>query len=343
MATSFDPSRFVREFLETAAPNLGLLPAPFDYPDYSAGDGNAKLPVGLRGKLSQIRETEGEITARFLWKRGALTQACITNRTYNSSVHDSKQQELDLNEEKERSAARERWFCDLSPAERAAFDQYCLAIAGLSVESILPSDLPTCLRGSVARLALEAAEVAKRYKARRLEIEKSFHNRALSNPTVMPCFLNRLDEDEKAAISRIAGRWCRELTPDQQAEFDDVARPQIDSLSPGILVSKLHDRHAKGDAEEKLIEGLLAHHKYNYGGCGNFEPVKNNALADFLDVGRATTSEFFKRVFGGHSAYVGACRNKTRLCAKLKVLARDYSDGPTFGRTPPGEGPDEDE
>jgi hypothetical protein len=102
-------------------------------------------------------------------------------------------------------------------------------------------------------------------------------------------------------------------------------------------------RHAKGAAEALLISGLLAHHRYDNGSCGNFEPVKNNRFAGQLKVGRSTASDFFDRVFGGHPAYIAACRDGTRLCAKLKILAQDYSDVPVFGRTPPGEGPGEKE
>jgi hypothetical protein len=102
-------------------------------------------------------------------------------------------------------------------------------------------------------------------------------------------------------------------------------------------------RHAKGNAHEKLISGLLSHHEYDNGSCGNFEPIRNNELADRLKVPRPTVSDFFGRVFDGHQAYVAACLDRTRLCAKLKILARDYTDIPTYGRNLPGEGRDNQE
>lgn len=102
-------------------------------------------------------------------------------------------------------------------------------------------------------------------------------------------------------------------------------------------------RNAKGDAELKLISGLLEHHRYENGSCGNYEPIGNNALADKLKVGRPTSSDFFKKAFGGHAAYKRACKNGTLLYVKLKIMAQDFAKGPSYGRMAPGEGPNENE
>jgi hypothetical protein len=101
-------------------------------------------------------------------------------------------------------------------------------------------------------------------------------------------------------------------------------------------------RNAKGSAICKLESGLLAHHKYENGACENYEPIGNNKLAEKLGVSKAAASNFFKRGFGEHKAYEQACRDRTRLCAKLKVMAKDYSEWPLYGHSPPEEGSDLD-
>jgi hypothetical protein len=109
--------------------------------------------------------------------------------------------------------------------------------------------------------------------------------------------------------------------------------------------SNSNPRHLKGGAQAKLEGALLTHHGYFDGGCKTFKPIKPSKLVSDLGVGKATVSDFFKKAFGEnrYDDYVAACRDRTRLCAKLKIMARDYTDTPTYGRTPPGEGRDEDE
>jgi hypothetical protein len=101
--------------------------------------------------------------------------------------------------------------------------------------------------------------------------------------------------------------------------------------------------HAKGHATKLLIAGLLEHHKYVFGGgVSNFEPVDSNRLAKRLRVGKGTASEFFKKQFGSYAKYEHACMDRIRLTAKLIILAGDCSEKFRYGRTPPGEGFDED-
>lgn len=99
----------------------------------------------------------------------------------------------------------------------------------------------------------------------------------------------------------------------------------------------------KGEARVKLVAGLTKHHKYDQGGCLNFEPIGCNKLARQTKVVQATASAFFKEVFGSHLGYKLACANESALIAKLLVLNSDYAAMNTFGHTPPGEGWDEDE
>jgi hypothetical protein len=245
MATSFDPAGFVRQFLQKVDQSLEHYPAPFDYTAIEAGNTTAKLPVGLLGKLSQLREIEDEITARFVWERGSLTQTCISRGAYKSTVYDRDQRTLDLKEEKERSAARERWFCDLSDGAKTAFERYCLAAAGPTFVPLLPAALPSSLHGAGARLALEAAELARRYRTRRSQTEKSLRGRGLSNPTVMPGLLQQVDHDEQAALSKLVGRWRRELTPEQQAVFDGAIVSEPVQRRPGSRPKIKRQRRAR--------------------------------------------------------------------------------------------------
>src|SRR4051794_31136992 len=107
MAASIDPTGFVFDFLKRVGLNLEAYPAPFDYAAFESNDPPIKLPIGLLGKLSQLRETEGELTARFAREHGILKQRCISRNVYNTSVYDSEKHQLDFKEEKERSEARE--------------------------------------------------------------------------------------------------------------------------------------------------------------------------------------------------------------------------------------------
>src|SRR5262249_35207276 len=139
----------------------------------------------------------------------------------------------------------------LSDREKMAFDRYCLTTAGPTFEPPLPEPLPPCLRGAVARLALEAAELARRYTAKRSQLEKSLRDRGMSNPTVLPGFLQSADEAEKQAMSKLVGRWRRGLTQDQQAVFDDGTD---ESKKP---ISSSHPK-TKRKRRSRIAELLLA-------------------------------------------------------------------------------------
>jgi hypothetical protein len=217
-------------------------------------------------------------------------------------------------------------------------------------------------------LALEYAAQVRRYADHRKDVEDTLVRRGLGNRTVVEPVLEGTAKAEDDARERLEGRWYREVSPDEIAALDgilvtnsagDPAEVTESRASKTVRAGEIRStaqiadgvvdkadattRHTKGAANELLIAGLLEHHKYSNGGCGNFEPVKNNELADRLKVGRSTASDFFIRAFNGYQAYVAACLDGTRLCAKLKIMAQDYSDVPVFGGTPPGEGESEDD
>lgn len=83
-----------------------------------------------------------------------------------------------------------------------------------------------------------------------------------------------------------------------------------------------------GDAQHKLATALIVHHRYENGGCGNWTPIGNNALAELAAVSQGSASRFFNQHWGddegkrGHSRYEAACRNKGIL-AKLRELNGD--------------------
>lgn len=99
----------------------------------------------------------------------------------------------------------------------------------------------------------------------------------------------------------------------------------------------------RGEGQLKIIAALSMHHKYANGSCLNYEPIANNDLARKANVAESTASAFFKKEFQGHAKYRAACRCQSTLLTALKMLNRDFSPHILFGRTPPGEGRDDDE
>jgi hypothetical protein len=68
----------------------------------------------------------------------------------------------------------------------------------------------------------------------------------MANSTVIATLANRMDEDEKAAISNLVGRWRRELTPDQAALFDGD-----NSLQTGSKTVRAKSRLAAGATQKR--------------------------------------------------------------------------------------------
>ncbi len=94
-----------------------------------------------------------------------------------------------------------------------------------------------------------------------------------------------------------------------------------------------------GSAKEKIIAGLMAHHQLSNGSCGNFDPIGNNEFARTIHVSPSSVSDFIEIVFGGYERYRRACLDRVPLNIRLKLLNGDFSDLNTYGATPPGEGP----
>src|SRR5262249_7644934 len=143
-------------------------PDPFDYASLESGKTKAVLPPRIRGKLSKLQETEREIARRFVKERGMVEQSWASRGLTKWSGMDSELCDLSRKEEKERSQAREDWFCGLSQGEKAAFDAFCLAKSQSLLLTHIPSELPACLHGALARLGLEIGGIPKTYNAKRV-------------------------------------------------------------------------------------------------------------------------------------------------------------------------------
>jgi hypothetical protein len=219
MAAPLDPATVVRDFLAKVGASLDHLPGPFDYSSLESGKTTAALPARIRGKLAKLQETETEITGKFVKERGELEQRWASRRSAAWSGMYSDLRDLDRKEEKERSGAREDWYCGLSQGEKAAFDAFCLAITESLLLPHIPSELPTCLQAALARLALEIAEIARTYNARRVGLQESLRRRGIDSYSGTKSFLHGLDRDEQNARSALVTRWLRELTPEQEAAF----------------------------------------------------------------------------------------------------------------------------
>jgi hypothetical protein len=99
----------------------------------------------------------------------------------------------------------------------------------------------------------------------------------------------------------------------------------------------------RGEAREKIIAALTEHHQYSSNSCLNTEPIGVAELGKKATVSKSSVSEFFKVQFEGHIGYRKACRDVSGLVTSLKLLRGEFSPHLLFGRTPPGEGVDDDE
>jgi hypothetical protein len=198
------------------------------------------------------RERNAEITRVFVQERGKVTQEHISRGWSNSTVLDSKLQELSQKEEGRRSQLMEDWYRGLSDANKSAFNKHCLCIASTVLQSSFPSTFPDYLRAPLARLALEHAAISRRFATARQQTEKSGTDHAL-NHTVLESLLGGLALVEKEAKSRLLGRWFRELTEEQAAEFDE--KRQDHSGAQQGRATREEQRHAgKGGNGGPVIE-----------------------------------------------------------------------------------------
>jgi hypothetical protein len=99
----------------------------------------------------------------------------------------------------------------------------------------------------------------------------------------------------------------------------------------------------QGEAAAKLIAALSQHHGYNSHGDLRYDAIGSNDLAKKADVGKATASAFFKAEFEGYRQYRTMCeKNRQALARRLSSLNGEHMSHYSYGRTPPGEGMDED-
>jgi hypothetical protein len=179
MSAPSDPVGHVRAFLSRIAPLANQLSDPF------SDDSHKSVPCGsvrIFGLLGQLNGTERKITRDYMRLADATTQKYISLGTSNSTAHDSELQELFRREEAERSSAREGWFGELSTDLKVAVNDLCLALSDTVVRPCFPPNLPACLYGPLARLALEYAALVRRYAARRCKLETILINRGWTTP-----------------------------------------------------------------------------------------------------------------------------------------------------------------
>jgi hypothetical protein len=92
-----------------------------------------------------------------------------------------------------------------------------------------------------------------------------------------------------------------------------------------------------------LVAALTKHHRYADGGCLNYEPIGNNALARQAKVGKRTASAFFTKEFHGHSRYKRLCNDTPRLIAALKALNGEFQPHDFYNARTPAEVPEADD
>jgi hypothetical protein len=99
-----------------------------------------------------------------------------------------------------------------------------------------------------------------------------------------------------------------------------------------------------GEANDKLLAALTAHHEYDNGICGNEVSIGCNELARRAAVAPGSASAFFAKKFGGHKKYQATCiRNPQAVAKVLKALNGEYSIDDTYGDRPAGEEEREDD
>lgn len=88
--------------------------------------------------------------------------------------------------------------------------------------------------------------------------------------------------------------------------------------------NKVKRSTVRGEAKDKLIAALTAHHDYFGGNCLNYEPIGSNQLAGAARVSKSTASRFLREWFGGFKEYRIMCREKTKLNAALRLVNNEF-------------------
>lgn len=143
------------------------------------------------------------------------------------------------------------------------------------------------------------------------------------------CYIaERLNELERTGRLNILWRKLCRKWPIFAEEARTFSNPTDDGDKPGATKKK--QSTGKGDAEERLIAALTAHHKYggieglNYEHIGNNELARKTGTATERPVDKASASAFFKKYFKGHSKYKSMCRDPKALNNALKLLNGEY-------------------
>jgi hypothetical protein len=86
----------------------------------------------------------------------------------------------------------------------------------------------------------------------------------------------------------------------------------------------------RGGGDDKIINALIHHHRFDSGVCEHTEAISVAALAPLAGVSKPTVSRFLKKQFpqsklGGYIGYCNLCRSQNALAALLKALDGDCS------------------
>ena len=86
-------------------------------------------------------------------------------------------------------------------------------------------------------------------------------------------------------------------------------------------------RNYDRSASENVLPALLAHHQYDQGSIGNYDPISLVKLKKEFGIKKATAFRWFKTHFGGHQSYRVACKRDRGkpLQEKLKTLNDNYA------------------
>lgn len=109
-----------------------------------------------------------------------------------------------------------------------------------------------------------------------------------------------------------------------QLVHDHILRPAatLQATSNGPKERKRSTQ--KGEAKQKLISALVAHHKYDGVVCEKRDSVSVRELAEAAEVAPASASRFFQKQFpdGGHKRYKNLCiRDFRRVEQFLKLIS----------------------
>jgi hypothetical protein len=145
-----------------------------------------------------------------------------------------------------------------------------------------------------------------------------------------------------------APNYARPVTREQARDWllaGEVEIPdELADLAPDVAPPPAKPKRSteQGEAAAKLIAALSQHHGYGSDSL-RYDAINNNDLAKKADVGKATTSAFFKTEFGSHRNYRAMCaNNRPALANHLRRLNGEHMSHFSYGRTPPGEGMDAD-